>query len=198
LAAEIGAIRPSIKLPSLSWPTLTWHDVWLGAVLLALPQLPLTFGNALIAIREENNRLFPKRPVTERRVSLSTGIMNLWSSAIGGIPLCHGAGGMAGHIRFGATTGGATVILGVLLAVTALLFGESIGLLLRVLPQSVLGVILFMAGAELAMSSREPGPDKVDRFVIIATAAIAVWNVGLAVVFGFLGYHASKRGWLNL
>jgi hypothetical protein len=147
LMSELGAIRPSIKLPSLSWPTLTWHDVWLGAILLALPQLPLTFGNALIAIKEENNRLFPKRPVTERRVSLSTGTMNLWSSAIGGIPLCHGAGGMAGHIRFGATTGGATVILGVLLTVTALMFGESIGLLLRVLPQSVLGVILFMAGA---------------------------------------------------
>ncbi len=105
---------------------------------------------------------------------------------------------MAGHIRFGATTGGASVILGVLLTVTALLFGESIGLLLRVFPQSVLGVILFLAGAELAMTSREPGPDKVDRFVILATAAIAVWNVGLAVVFGFVGYHASKRGWLNL
>jgi MFS superfamily sulfate permease-like transporter len=124
--------------------------------------------------------------------------MNLGSSAIGGIPLCHGAGGMAGHIRFGATTGGASIILGVLLAVTALLFGESISVLLRVFPQSVLGVILFLAGAELAMTSREPGPDKVDRFVILATAAIAVWNVGLAVIFGFLGYHATKRGWLNL
>lgn len=198
LAAELGAIRPSIKLPTFAWPSLTWNDIWLGAVLLALPQLPLTFGNALIAITEENNRLFPKHPVTEDRVSISTGIMNLWSSAIGGIPLCHGAGGMAGHIRFGATTGGASVILGVLLVITALLFGESISLLLRVFPQSVLGVILFLAGAELAMTSREPGPDKVDRFVILATAAIAVWNVGLAVVFGFLGYHASKRGWLNL
>ena len=198
LAAELGAIKPAIKLPDLSWPTLTWKDVWLGAILLALPQLPLTFGNALIAITEENNRLFPGRAVTEDRVSLTTGIMNLWSSAIGGIPLCHGAGGMAGHIRFGATTGGASVILGILLTVTALLFGESIGLLLRVFPQSVLGVILFLAGAELAMTSREPGPDKIDRFVILATAAIAVWNVGLAVVFGFVGYHASKRGWLNL
>lgn len=198
LASELRTIRPSIKLPTFAWPSLTWNDIWLGAILLALPQLPLTFGNALIAITEENNRLFPKHAVTEDRVSISTGIMNLWSSAIGGIPLCHGAGGMAGHIRFGATTGGASVILGVLLAVMALLFGDSISLLLRVFPQSVLGVILFLAGAELAMTSREPGPDKVDRFVILATAAIAVWNVGLAVVFGFLGYHASKRGWLNL
>jgi MFS superfamily sulfate permease-like transporter len=198
LASELAAVRPAIKLPSLAWPTLTWNDVWLGAALLALPQLPLTFGNALIAITEENNRLFPGRSVGEDRVAVSTGIVNLWSSAIGGMPLCHGAGGMAGHIRFGATTGGASVMLGILLTVTALLFGDSISLLLRVFPQSVLGVILFLAGAELAMTSREPGPDKVDRFLILATAAIAVINVGLAVVFGVLGYHASKRGWLDL
>jgi MFS superfamily sulfate permease-like transporter len=166
--------------------------------LLALPQLPLTFGNALIAITDENNRLFPNRAVSEDRVAISTGVMNFWSSAIGGIPLCHGAGGMAGHVRFGATTGGASVMLGVLLTLTALLFGDSISLLLRVFPPSILGIILFLAGGELAMSSREPGPDKVDRFIILASAALAVWNVGIAVIFGFLGYHASKRGWLAL
>ncbi len=198
LAAELAAIRPSMKLPSLAWPALTWNDLWLGAILLALPQLPLTFGNALIAITEENNRLFPKRPVSEDKVAVSTGLMNLWSSAIGGIPLCHGAGGMAGHIRFGAATGGASVMLGILLTATALLLGDSIGLLLRVFPESVLGVILFLAGAELAMGSKEPGPDKVDRFIVLATAALAVFNVGLAVVFGVLGYHAAKRGWLDL
>ena len=132
LAAELGAIRPRSICRACRGRVALWHDIWLGAVLLALPQLPLTIGNALIAITEENNRLFPKCAVTEGRVSVSTGIMNLWSSAIGGIPLCHGAGGMAGHIRFGAATGGASVILGVILTVTALLFGESIGLLLRV------------------------------------------------------------------
>lgn len=198
LAKELAGIRVSATLPSIAWSTLTWNDLWIGTLLLALPQLPLTFGNALIAITEENNRLFPQHAISESRVSVSTGLMNLWSSAIGGIPLCHGAGGMAGHVRFGATTGGASVMLGILLTLTALLLGGSIGLLLRVFPQSVLGIILFLAGTELAMSSREPGPDKVDRFIVLATAALAVWNVGLAVVFGFLGYHALKRGWLAL
>ncbi len=198
LATEFGYTRVSAKLPSFAWSELTWNDIWVGAFLLALPQLPLTFGNALIAITEQNNRLFPKHSITEGRVSISTGVMNLWSSAIGGIPLCHGAGGMAGHVRFGATTGGASVMLGVLLIFLALLFGDSIGLLLRVLPQSILGIILFMAGTELAVSSRAPGPDKVDRFIILATAAITVSNAGIAVVFGFISYHAWKRGWLKL
>ncbi|TRZ69207.1 MAG: sulfate transporter [Rhodocyclaceae bacterium] len=198
LADDLALIRPALRLPAFAWPSLGWQDIWLGAVLLALPQLPLTFGNALIAITEENNRLFPDRPVTERRVAFSTGLLNLFSSAIGGIPMCHGAGGMAGHVKFGARTGGASVMLGVLLTVLALFFADSVGTLFRLFPSSVLGVILFFAGAELALGSRDPGAEKAERFVVLATAAIAVLNVGAAVVFGFLAYHASRRGWLKV
>ncbi|MEQ1711004.1 MAG: putative sulfate/molybdate transporter [Hyphomicrobium sp.] len=197
LWAELRGIRLSPGIPTFTWPSLTWNDVWIGAVFLALPQLPLTFGNAMLAITEENNRLFPHHPVSENKVAVSTGLLNLWSSAIGGIPMCHGAGGMAGHVRFGATTGGASIMLGVLLTAVALLLGDSIALLFRVFPSSVLGVILFLAGAELALGSREPGPDKVDRFVMLETAALAILNVGIAVIFGILGYHASRRGWLK-
>lgn len=198
LADSLALVRPAFHLPDFAWPALGWSDLWLGAVLLALPQLPLTFGNALIAITEENNRLFPDRPVTERKVALSTGLMNLWSSALGGIPMCHGAGGMAGHVRFGARTGGASIMLGVLLVVLALFFGGSMLTLFRLFPPSVLGVILFLAGAELALGARDPGGEKVDRFVVLGTAAFALWNVGLAVVFGFVAWHASRRGWLKV
>ena len=52
--------------------------------------------------------------------------------------------------------------------------------------------------AELAIGSRDPSPEKVDRFIVLATAAFAVLNVGIAVLFGFAAYHASKRGWLKV
>ena len=39
---------------------------------------------------------------------------------------------------------------------------------------------------------------KVDRFVVLTTAAFAIWNVGVAVVFGVLAFNASKRGWLRV
>ena len=198
LVAELATIKPALQLPVFAWPLLGWQDLWLGALLLALPQLPLTFGNALIAITEENNRLFPDRKVSERRVAFSTGLLNLFSSAIGGIPMCHGAGGMAGHVKFGARTGGASVMLGAVLLVLALFFAGSVGTLFRLFPAPVLGVILFLAGAELATGSRDPGAEKAERFVVLATAAIAVLNVGIAVIFGFLAHHASKRGWLKV
>jgi MFS superfamily sulfate permease-like transporter len=198
LASELLRIRLSPRLPTFAWPQLTWHDVWVGALFLALPQLPLTFGNALIAITEENNRLFPDRPVTERKVAVSTALLNFGSSALGGVPMCHGAGGMAGHVRFGARTGGASVMLGVLLTLVAVFFGDSLATLFRLFPPAVLGIILFLAGIELALGGRDVGSEKVDRFVVLATAAFAVWNVGLAVAFGFLAFHASRRGWLRI
>jgi len=198
LREALGAIRPGFRLPEFAWGTLGWNDIWLGALLLALPQLPLTFGNALVAITDENNRLFPDRPVTERQVAFSTGAMNLFSSAIGGIPLCHGAGGMAGHVRFGASTGGASVMLGVLLLVCALFFGEAMLTLFRLFPAPVLGVILFLAGAELALGGKPQDAERGSRFVVLTTAAFAMWNVGAAVVFGFLLHHAVRRGLLQL
>src|SRR4029077_20892666 len=114
--------------------------------LLALPQLPLTLGNAVIAIHEENNRLFPDRPVTENRIATSTGAMNLVSAALGGVPMCHGAGGMAGHVAFGARTGGAPIILGGVLLWRAFFFSGWIQLVFELFARPVLGVILFLTG----------------------------------------------------
>lgn len=197
LGSQLLAIEPGLRWPDFAWPTLSAADFWAGAVLLAIPQLPLTFGNALLAVTSENNRLFPDRPVAERGVAISTGLANAWTSAIGGVPVCHGAGGMAGHIKFGARTGGTTVMLGVLLTVLALFFSGSVEVLLRLFPDPVLGVILFVAGAELALSSKEHSGEHVERFVLLTTAAISVVHVGVAVGYGILAFHASKRGWMR-
>ena len=197
LGSQLLAIQPGFHWPDLAWTSMSAADLWAGAVLLAIPQLPLTFGNALLAVTSENNRLFPDRPVGERGVAISTGLANAWTSAIGGVPVCHGAGGMAGHVKFGARTGGATVMLGVLLTVLALFFSGSVHVLLRLFPDPVLGVILFVAGAELALSSKEHSGEHVERFVLLTTAAIAVVHVGVAVAYGILAFHASRRGWMR-
>lgn len=198
LLGELSALRPGFRLPDFSWSSLSAADLWTGLVLLALPQLPLTFGNAYLSVTEENNRLFPERPVTPRAVALSTGLMNVGASAVGGIPMCHGAGGMAGHVQFGARTGGSSIILGGVLLVAGLFLADSIVTLFRLFPPAVLGVILFLAGVQLALGSRDSGAEKADRFVLLATAAIAIVNVGLAVLFGIAAHHAARRGWMRV
>jgi len=151
-----------------------------------------------MAISDENNRIFPHRPVSEKQVAISTGIMNIGASAIGGVPMCHGAGGMAGHVRFGASTGGAPLILGVILIVLALFFASSIGTMLNLFPAAVLGVILFLAGAQLALGSCDFSQDKNERFATLVTTAFAIWNVGAAFVAGVAIYYALKRRWIRL
>jgi len=192
------AIQVEPRWPTFALTDLSWNDVLIGAVFLALPQVPLTLGNAVIAITEENNRLFPDRPVSEDKIATSTGLMNLLSGSVGGVPMCHGAGGMAGHVQFGARTGGAVVILGVVLLATALFFSGSVGTFLRLFPTPVLGVVLFLTGAQLALGSCDMSKDKGERFVTVVTAALAVWNVGIAFVVGIAAYTLNKRGWLRI
>jgi MFS superfamily sulfate permease-like transporter len=198
LLYELQTVKTEFEIPSIAWQSLTLNDLWLGLILLALPQLPLTFGNAFLSITEENNRLFPSRPVKEKTVALSTGIMNIFSSFIGGIPMCHGAGGIAGHIQFGARTGGSSIILGSTLLLAGIFLPSSIATIFKLFPSSVLGVILFLAGLQLAMGSRDNSTEKADRFIVLATAGIAVWNVGFAVLFGILAHNFAKRGWFKV
>lgn len=198
LLRALIATKPELRLPAFALLGITWHDFLIATTLLALPQLPLTLGNAVIAIYEENNRLFPERPATENRIANSTGVMNLISAALGGVPMCHGAGGMAGHVAFGARTGGAPIILGSVLLCVALFFSASIHILFDLFARPVLGVILFLAGAQLALGSCEFSKSKGERFITLVTTAFAMWNVGLAFLVGLALAHIEKRGRLKL
>jgi hypothetical protein len=196
--STLASIRPHLRLPSFALSGITWHDLLIGTTFLTLPQLPLTLGNAIIAIREENNRLFPDRAVTESSVATSTGVMNLASAVFGGVPMCHGAGGMAGHVAFGARTGGAPIILGVILLVLAFGFSGSIEVIFDLLPRAVLGVILFLTGSQLALGSCDFSKNKGERFITLCTAAFSMWNVGLAFAVGMVLTVLERRGRLRL
>ncbi len=198
LLNNLSTIHVDFRMPSFALGGMTWQEFMIGAIFLALPQVPLTLGNAIIAVTEENNHLFPDRPVTEKKVAISTGVMNLLGPIIGSVPMCHGAGGMAGHVRFGARTGGALIILGVLIVIVALFFSNSVETIFKIFPAPILGVILFLTGAQLALGSCDFGKTKNDRFVSLITAACAIWNIGLAFVIGMAAHHLLKRGWAKL
>jgi len=198
LLQKLGEATIEFRTPSFAPTELTWKDFGLGLVFLALPQLPLTLGNAIIGTAEENNRLFPDRPTDENRLSASTGVLNLFGASVGGIPMCHGAGGMAAHVAFGARTGGATIILGVFLLLLALFLSGSVEALFTILPKSILGVILFITGAQLALGSCDFSKDKGERFITLVTAAFCVWNVGLGFLAGMVGAYLNRRGLLKL
>ncbi|OQA06646.1 MAG: Sulfate transporter family protein [Firmicutes bacterium ADurb.Bin373] len=193
LYKELSAIHFDFQLPYFALGQVSWQDFVKGALILGIAQVPLTFGNAVIAITSENNRLFPERPVTEKKIAVSQGIMNLFSPLFGGVPMCHGAGGMAGHVRFGARTGGGPIILGVILLAAALCFSSSVMLIFNIFPSSVLGVILFFAGLELAVSARDVKREKGDYYTLLVTAGFAFWNMGAGFVAGIVMQELLKR-----
>ena len=181
------------RWPALAPLELSWDDVVTGTLLLALPQLPLTLGNAVIATSEENNRLFPDRPTSVKKLGLSTGLMNLASGLVGGVPMCHGAGGMAAYTAFGARSGGAPIIFAATLLVLALCFSGAIAFLLQAVPAAVLGAILLLAGASLVLGNTPRTRDWRVLLPVLLTAAAALYNVGLGLLVGVAAHRALQR-----
>lgn len=107
--------------------------------------------------------------------------------------MCHGAGGMAGHIAFGARTGGAVIILGATMLGLAFFFSDSVQLLFKLFPTAVLGVILFLTGTQLALGCGALGDDRNQRFVVLVTAAICLWNVAIGSAVGLALYHLRMQ-----
>jgi predicted benzoate:H+ symporter BenE len=198
LFGELSNLSIRFRWPEPVLGKISWSDLLAGFVLLGLPQAPLTLGNAIIGTCAENNAHFPDRKVTARTISVDHGVMNLISASIGGVPLCHGAGGMAGHIRFGARTGGALVILGLIVLMTGLFLSDSVTLLFQFFPRPILGVILFFAGIELALVVKDIKLKRQNLFVLLVTAGTAMWNMGVAYLAGLLLYYGIERRWIRV
>lgn len=155
----LSATRPgslsSLRVgPTTPKPVTFTADDWAtGIVKAGLPQLPLTTLNSVVAVCALSKELFPDRPAAPTRVATSVGAMNLAGAAIGVMPCCHGAGGLAAHYHFGARRGAATAFLGLCKLTLGALFGGSLLTLLRAFPKTVLGVMLGAASVELVRAA---------------------------------------------
>jgi predicted benzoate:H+ symporter BenE len=170
---EIGAPRAS---PIAAWPSPA--QLADAVSLLVLPQLSLTFTNAVLLTALLANDYFGERAghVTPRRLSMTSGLANLLLTPLGALPMCHGAGGLAAHYRFGARSGTAPLLLGLVLLAVALLPG-GLGLaLLAAIPAAALGALLMLAAGELALSRRLFDCRPSCWPVIAATAAVTLWT----------------------
>lgn len=132
----------------------TTADITVAFLVLVLPQIPMTVGNAIIANTDLSKDYFGEDAVkvTYRTTTMSMALANGICFLFGGIPLCHGAGGLAAHYGFGARTGGSNIIIGVLFLLLAMFFGPQALVLINLLPLSILGVLLLFAGSQLGLS----------------------------------------------
>jgi sulfate permease, SulP family len=144
LGAGDAAVGPSpVSLPSIDWATLGT-----AFTVLVLPQLPLSFANSCLATADAARVYFGDRARAVRPGKLATtfGSANLLAGALGGMPVCHGAGGLTAHVAFGARTGGAPLVMGIALLTLALGFGAGLAALLTAFPLPILAGLLATAG----------------------------------------------------
>jgi SulP family sulfate permease len=180
LSFAIGPTRVQLVAPSL-------NDFWIAFIMLILPQIPLTIGNACVGTADTCYSLFPQSPLLTKakagRFALTMGLANFPVGFFGAVPMCHGTGGLAAHYRFGARTGGAPFMIGMIFVVMALAFGEFGFTLLALIPNSVLGVLLVFAGLELCPLMRSLKTNE-EYFVAILISGIALAVPNMAWAFG--------------
>jgi sulfate permease, SulP family len=193
-ALDFGWHLPHFVIPS-------WAQIIHGTQNAVLPQIPLTLTNAIIVTAAVTRQLFPKElhPVNERNLAITTGLGNLLAAPFGGYLMCHGAGGIAGHVRFGARTATAPLLIGLAFVALGIGFGSSGYALLRTIPDAVLGGLLMFSGLELALSSKPQDYRNGDLFLVLLMAAIGVaLNPVAAFAVGLPLAYAFKRGWLKV
>ena len=172
-----------LQLPQFHAPVP--HDIWIGFLMLALPQLPLSLGNSILATRQVAEDLFPERRVTVRKISSTYSLMNLINPLFGGIPTCHGSGGIAGHYAFGGRTGGSVIIYGSLYLFLGLFFGAGFGMAVDLFPRPVLGVILLFEALALMKLVRDMMASRAD-FGIVLLVGLICFGVPYGYVIGLV------------
>lgn len=165
-------------------------------MLLVVPQLPLTLANSVVATADAARAYFgdQAKRATPTRIALSIALGNLWAGLSGGLPNCHGCGGLTAHYRLGARTPLSTAFLGVLLIGAALLFGRSAMEVRALLPAATLGALLFYVGVQhifLGLNVRSVAEMGVAA-VVAAAATAAGGNLAIGVLVGLLLYWGAK------
>ena len=186
----LGIWKPGFSLPPVT--AFSIKEVWETFIRGGIGQLPLTLTNAVIATAALIAIYFPSRPVSERKLILNMGIMNVTVPFFGGMPMCHGAGGLAGQYYFGARTGGANIIEGLIEIGLGLFLSTTILRLFQVFPMSIIGGMMFLVGIQLTKFVKDIRIGK-ELIPTIATVGVALaTNMAGGYICGLAVYHGIR------
>jgi sulfate permease, SulP family len=165
----------------LSVPEIDGGTLLTALTVLVIPQLPLTFANSCLATADAARTYFgdAARRIRPGRLAVSLGAANLFAGGIGGMPVCHGAGGMTAHYKFGARTGGAPLAIGAVLLVIGVAAGAGLAPILAAFPLPILAALLAAAGVlhiALIQDVREP-----PALALVLAVGVVGFLVNLAV-----------------
>lgn len=189
----VQSLQLGLSLPIVAMPSL--ENLSLALVLLVIPQIPLTLGNAVFATADTAKTYFGSRAkrVTPKALLTSMGTVNLGASLVGGMPICHGSGGLTAHYRLGARTGGAALIVGIPFLALALFVDGNVLPIISLIPYSALGVLVIFTGVKHALLAKDlkNGGEILVAFVV-GIIGMATANLSLGLLSGLGLYLALK------
>lgn len=164
---------------------------------LVLPQLPLTLGNAVFAVSDTAREYFGEKSekATPKNFAVSLGIANIIAGLSGGMPMCHGSGGLTAHYRFGARSAGATIIMGGISVIIAFLFPHTLLNILQSIPHWILGVMLLYVGICHAMLIKGLSQRRVEALVM-GGIGLLTNNLFYSLLFGLFFERVVLSGFI--
>lgn len=186
----LGSLGPALEGISIRFPN--GAEFWAALTLLVIPQLPLTFGNAVVGTSDTAKVYFKEKAgrVTPRALSTSMGMSNVVAGLFGAMPICHGSGGLTAHYKLGARTGGANIMIGALFLILGLTMGSAALSVFSLIPFAVLGVLLCIVGVYHALLARDlQGRQEIAVALTIAMITLVAGNLAMGFGAGILLHY---------
>ena len=191
----LGEVELGLNLPRLAFPSAS--DFPTALFLLVIPQLPLTLGNAVFATANTSRTYFGDRArrATPRALLTTMGLSQAIAAVIGGIPICHGSGGLTAHYKLGARTGAAPLMMGIVCLAVGLFVDGNVLPILALIPYPVLGILLAFAGLQHSLLVRDLA--RWDEILTAASVAAASWvthNLAMGFGTGIIVWQLCRLG----
>ncbi len=188
LATRAGTVslRPDLWDPSFARDVFRPSILWSAFTLLVIPQIPLTFGNAVVALTDLEHRYFGKNAARVNPVSvgLSCGLGNVVVGSLGGMPLCHGSGGLTAHYRSGARSHRMNLLIGVPLLILGVGFGATALSALELIPIAVLAGLLAFTGIMHAVLITDLRGYDLAVSIAMGTVGLLTSNLAVSLALG--------------
>lgn len=189
IGSKTGFVLPHFQMPIAS-------DILEGFLVLAIPQIALSISNSVIATKQTVNDLFPQKKLSVSKIGYTYSFMNLINPFFGGIPTCHGSGGIAGHYAFGGRTGGSVLIYGSMFLIIGLFFSGCFSEFVKIFPMPILGIILLFEALSLMSFIKDITANRkclIISFIVALVSLSLPYGFAVALVIGILLDHFTKR-----
>ncbi|TXT65463.1 MAG: conserved membrane protein of unknown function [Promethearchaeota archaeon] len=186
----------AFNIPHIPFHLPTIENIIIGFLVAGIGQLILTLTNVMIATIALIKELFPevKSDINSNNLASNMGVINLVSPFFGGMPLCHGSGGLAAQYAFGARTGGSMIFEGTIELVLGLFFSDLLFTIFIYFPEGILGAMLIFTSFTLGKVALKKIEDwKTIPLIIISALGCFFLNITIGFIIGLLFYLIYKK-----